>query len=130
MNNMVFKKKDLFEQIFFICKRQNKNDKIFDEKQTRRFIEERETERINGFEISAMVQTKINISIFNKVVHICMMQKERIDQKIFDLAKKIIKNFANKIPVISSDYITIDQERELIRVNQCLISILNLSRNL
>lgn len=108
--------KQPFDQLFFVCKKQNENDKIYDEKQTRRFIEERETERINGFNIFAMVQTKVNISIFNKTIKISMLNKDKVDQNILKLAKKIVKNFANKVPKVSCNYLSIDQEREQIKV--------------
>ena len=97
-------------------RRQQKKDLILDEKATKRFMEQRETERINRFEITALVQTKVNIGIYYKKCRMNFMNKDKFNAKHYSFAKRVINNFVNQIPEISIDFISIQKEKEFIKV--------------
>ena len=93
-----------------------KSDLVLNEKSTTRFIEQREQERMNRYDLEAIVQTKVNIDIFQRVCPMNFDNKHKFNPVCMKFAKKVIKNFVDQIPEISSDYTSVLDERNFIKV--------------
>ena len=123
---MLFKEsKQSFSNHYFLCRltkrqinwrRQQKTDKILDLKSTCKFIESRESERINRFDITACVQSNVNLRIYQKVCKMCFMNKDKFNKKIYKFAKKVIIDFVTLVPQISLNKITLERETKFVKV--------------
>jgi hypothetical protein len=104
-------------------RRQQKLEKILDFKSTRKFIEQRESERINKFDITAFVQSTVNLRIYQKVCNMNFMNKRKFNKKHYHFAKSVINDFINQVPKISEQHISLDIEKRFIKVSDLIILI-------
>lgn len=105
----------LYLQVLF-TRRQQKIERILDFKSTRRFIEQRESERINKFDITAFVQTTVNLRIYQKRCHMNFMNKARFEAGHYRFAKRVVLDFINQVPRISSEHVSLEREKQFVRV--------------